>query len=113
MSFNFLGTIDLGADPAARFERVSVCVERDPATPRRHLLVVEAYVADGRLSIDLLYAREVISADVAAAIRDAMTDWIVALTVAPPVPPSTTLPDHLALTEDDLRALNNTLGIGT
>ncbi len=112
ISFNFLGTIGLGADPAARFERVSVGVERDPGTPRRHLLVVEAYVADGRLSIELLYAREAISADVAAAIRDAMTDWFVSLTVARPVLPSTTLPDHLALTEDDLRALNNTLGLG-
>jgi non-ribosomal peptide synthase protein (TIGR01720 family) len=113
LSFNFLGTIDLGAGPAARFERVSVGVERDPATPRRHLLVVEAYVADGRLSIDLFYAREAISAEVVGAIRDAMTDWFVSSTVAPPVPPSTTLPDHLALTEDDLRALNKTLGLGT
>jgi non-ribosomal peptide synthase protein (TIGR01720 family) len=106
ISFNFLGNLETG--PASPFERIGTAHERDPAAPRRYLLVVEAFTAGGALTIELLYPRALVADEVIAAIADGMEDWFDRL--AEPAALQA-LPAELALSEDDLQALTERLGL--
>jgi non-ribosomal peptide synthase protein (TIGR01720 family) len=105
VSFNFLGNLETG--PASPFERIGTAHERDPAAPRRYLLVVEAFIAGGALTIELLYPRGLVADEVIAGIADGMEDWFDRL--AEPAALQA-LPEELALSEDDLQALTERLG---
>ena len=98
VSFNFLGALDSGA---ARFERFGAGVERDPGAPRRHVLVVEAFVIGGALTVEFLYLRDAVGAEAVGRIRAGMLAWLDALTGG----------DALALSEDDLMVLSGRLGL--
>jgi amino acid adenylation domain-containing protein/non-ribosomal peptide synthase protein (TIGR01720 family) len=106
VSFNFLGNLDTGT--ASLFERFGSPHERDPAAPRRHLLVVEAYTSGGALTIELLYPQDLVADSVIAGIADRMEAWFDHLTQAAPWQ---SLPAELAFDADDLQALTERLGL--
>jgi amino acid adenylation domain-containing protein/non-ribosomal peptide synthase protein (TIGR01720 family) len=106
VSFNFLGDLDTGT--ASPFERFGSPQERDPAAPRRHLLVVEAYISAGALTIELLYPQDLVSDAVISEIADGMEAWFDRFTQAATWQ---SLPAELALDADDLQALTERLGL--
>jgi non-ribosomal peptide synthase protein (TIGR01720 family) len=112
VSFNLLGTLDLGSNGEARFERFGSMGERDPESPRRHLLVVEAFVTDGSLVIELQYAQNLVAREVIIEIRDAMTTWLGQLAprdVAARIDQN--LPADLRLDDEEMRLLSERLGL--
>jgi amino acid adenylation domain-containing protein/non-ribosomal peptide synthase protein (TIGR01720 family) len=112
VSFNFLGTLDLGGSAEARFERFGSAAERDPDAPRRHLLVVEAFVTESALVIELQYARNVVGQDVILEIRDAMTEWLEQLAAREaPARVDQNLPTDLQLDDEEMRLLSERLGL--
>jgi non-ribosomal peptide synthase protein (TIGR01720 family) len=106
VSFNFLGNLETGT--ASPFERFGTAHERDPAAPRRYLLVVEAFTAGGALTIELLYPRGLVADEVIASIADGMADWFDRFAEPGALQ---SLPEELALSADDLQALNERLGL--
>jgi amino acid adenylation domain-containing protein/non-ribosomal peptide synthase protein (TIGR01720 family) len=106
ISFNFLGNLDTGT--ASPFERFGCPHERDPAAPRRYLLVVEAYTAGGALTIELLYPQDLVADAVITAIADGMESWFDRLAQPAAVQ---TLPAELALSPDELHAFTERLGL--
>lgn len=112
VSFNFLGNLDVGDNAAARFERFGSPQERDPAAPRRHPLVVEAFVADRALTIELQYLPDLITEAAIATIVPSMQAWFERLIADhDDLAVHDRLPDDLSLTEDDFAALAERLGL--
>jgi non-ribosomal peptide synthase protein (TIGR01720 family) len=112
VSFNFLGTLDLGGSTEARFERFGSAAERDPESPRRHLLVVEAFVTEGALVLELQYARTLVRRDVILEIQGAMTAWLTQLAAAEaPARVDHNLPADLQLDDEEMRVLSERLGL--
>jgi amino acid adenylation domain-containing protein/non-ribosomal peptide synthase protein (TIGR01720 family) len=106
VSFNFLGNLDTGqASPCERFGSPH---ERDPAAPRRHLLVLEASIAAGALTIELLYPQDLVADAVIAGIADDMEAWFDRLTQSAAWQ---SLPAELAFDADDVQALTERLGL--
>ena len=112
ISFNFLGNLDLDSADDLCFERFGTAQERDPAAPRRHLLVVEGFIAGGSLTIELQYASDIVAADVINGISRAMTAWFTRLAnVDGTSRPKQNLPESLQFSDGELQLLAERLGL--